>query len=124
MEIFTNLQRLGFLEDEPARSKSGLKQWKSLCKRRNLLSGPVPMKDLVNPVDISFLYPDSGYAPLSIRMIQQILQLGPNVGDYKEGLNQVSQLNQRESTMHVESVLNPPKAIEGECVLVYFIGGT
>ncbi len=124
VEIFTNLQKLGLLDDEPARSKNGLKAWKTLCKKKNLVMGPVAAKDLAYPTDISHLFPDSGYAPYSIRVLQELLGIGSNAGADKEFLGtEVSQLTQRAGKDTVVEGHSPVKAAEGETVIVYFIGG-
>eukprot|EP00761_Pharyngomonas_kirbyi_P014772 gb/GECH01014802.1/.p1 GENE.gb/GECH01014802.1/~~gb/GECH01014802.1/.p1 ORF type:complete len:599 (+),score=157.21 gb/GECH01014802.1/:1-1797(+) len=63
MLTLNNLERIGFLKRQESRSN-----WKSLRKHLNL---QVEELDEQNPNDISYVH--AGYAPLSVRLIEQAL---------------------------------------------------
>ena len=56
-----------------------MKNWKNMCSQLKLVSGEVSLASQETPTSINYMFPTSGYAPVSIREIQALLQLKPSI---------------------------------------------
>ncbi len=122
---FAHMQKLGLLEDEPAKSKLGLKNWKAKCKALQLLHALPSEKALSNPADASdcnFIFPISGYTPATLRLVEALFCLRPALDINSH--HPFIELNQSHKSL--ESKVRPAvaaKAGAGDTVLVFFVGG-